>query len=183
MTSSIWRRFACITMSSAALALAGCAANVVKAPSPGADTVRVPTSASQQLVVAISGVPQVVRSSDWAAFRGELRGAIAAEASAKSLPFSMQDGEGAPTGQPGTLMLVNVKDYRYVTTGARMGFGIFTGNAFLDATVRYVDLKDGRSFGEQSVNTSSSAWQGVFSAMTEQQLRAVAKELVNDVKP
>jgi hypothetical protein len=37
-------------------------------------------------------------------------------------------------------------------------------------------------FGEDKVNTSSSAWQGVFSAMTSKQLAAIAKEIITDIR-
>jgi hypothetical protein len=76
-----------------------------------------------------------------------------------------------------------VNDYRWVSTGARIGFGVFTGNAFVDAKIRFLDLKTGQPFGEQSINTSSSTMQGVFSAMTDKQLQAIAKEIVADINP
>ncbi len=95
----------------------------------------------------------------------------------------MRDGEPKPTGQAGTLVAVHVNDYRYVSAGARFGLGVMTGNAYVDAKIRFLDLKTGQSFGEQTINTSSSAWQGIFSAMTDKQLQAIAKEIVNDIKP
>lgn len=168
----------------AAVALTGCAANVVKSGANGASaSVKVPAESSRNLVLNITGTPQVTQSSDWAAFRGEWRGAVAAQASAFNLPFAMQDGEPRPTGQAGTLVAIQVNDYRWVSTGARIGFGVFTGNAFVDAKIRFLDLKTGQPFGEQSINTSSSTMQGVFSAMTDKQLQAIAKEIVADINP
>ncbi|MED5618422.1 hypothetical protein [Ideonella sp. BN130291] len=172
----------CMFMATA-VSLTGCAANVVKVPTTGTPPVNVPAESSKNIVLNLSGAAKAVRAADWPAFSGEWRGAVAAEASAAGVSFNVQEGEPAPTGQPGTLISVFVNDYRYVSTGARYGLGVFTGNAFVDAKVRFLDLKTGQSFGDQTINTSSSAWQGVFSAMTDKQLQAIAKELVNDVKP
>lgn len=167
----------------AAVALAGCAANVVKAPASGSAAVVVPPESRKAIALHITGAPAVLQSSDWAAFRDAWRQAMAAEASAAGIPLTTQDGQVHPTGQPGTLIAVHVNDYRYVSAGARFGLGVFTGNAYVNADVRFLDLKTGQPFGQESVNTSSSAWQGVFSAMTDKQLQAIAKDLVGDVKP
>jgi len=57
------------------------------------------------------------------------------------------------------------------------------GNAFVDANVRFLSLRDGSVYGEQQINTSTSAWEGVFSALLDEQIKAIAKEVVADVKP
>ena len=44
-----------------------------------------------------------------------------------------------------------------------------------------VQLQNQR-FGEQTYNTSSSAWEGVFSAMTNRQVDAIAADVVRQVK-
>jgi hypothetical protein len=54
-----------------------------------------------------------------------------------------------------------------------------TGNAFVDSKVRFIDLKDGRVWGEQPYNTKSTAWEGVFSAMTAKQVGAICKKMVD----
>jgi hypothetical protein len=182
MTASFRLAGACAA--TAIALLSGCAANVVKSQAPGAAAqVRIPPQSAKALVLNIQGKPAAMQAADWAAFRGEWSSAVSAEASAHAIPFSLQDGEARPTGQDGTLVSVFVNDYHYVSSGARYGLGVFTGNAYIDATVRFVDLKTGRPFGEEAVNTSSSAWQGVFSAMTDKQLQAIAKDIVGDVQP
>lgn len=172
-----------MAMLAVAVTLSGCAATVVKDRSTGAPAMKVPAEASRSLVLNITGTPDVLRSSDWDLFRGEWRGALAAESAAADIPFSMQTGEVRPTGQNGTLLAVTVSDYRYMSTGARIGLGALGGNAYVDAKVRFIDLKTGVLFGEESLRTSSSAWQGVFSAMTLDQLRAIAKDIVSNLKP
>jgi hypothetical protein len=61
-------------------------------------------------------------------------------------------------------------------------FGIMTGNAFIDARIRYASLRDGTTFGEQQYNTSSSAGGGVFSKVTPQQVNAIAGNVFLDLK-
>ena len=174
--------FVRIALIAAAASLAGCAATVHKNTAAGAAQAHVPAAASNNIVLNIEGGPKCAKSDDWAGFRGAWRDALAAEASAQAIPFSMQDGPAKPTGQNGTLVAVHVNDYHWVSNGARYGLGIFTGNAFIDAQVRYLDLKTGQVFAEEKIDTSSTAWQGVFSAMTDKQLAAVAKETVKDIR-
>lgn len=166
----------------AVLSLAGCAANVVKS-GPAAGAAPIPAESAKRIVLVMSGTPAVRQSQDWEPFKGEWRAAFAAEAAAAGIAFSSQDGDAKPSGEAGTLLAVNVNDYRYLSTGARYGLGVFSGNAFVDAKVRFIDLRSGRLFGEQSVNTSSSAWQGIFSAMTSKQVEAIAKDIVGEIKP
>jgi hypothetical protein len=53
-----------------------------------------------------------------------------------------------------------------------------TGNAFVNAKVSFRDLNTGQVWGERHYDTSSTAWQGVFSAMTDKQVKAIGKEIV-----
>ena len=169
------------------LGLAGCAANVVRtgdAPgaAPGATRVAVPAGSKARLVMNVGGAPQATASRDWETFRAEWRTAFKAEAEAAGIAFVWQDGPPKPLPQAGTLLVVHVDDYRYLSPGARLGLGVMTGNAYVNAKLRFLSLPDGRPFGEQSVNTSSSAWQGIFSAMTEKQIQAIAKDVMRDLR-
>jgi hypothetical protein len=95
--------------------------------------------------------------------------------------FSMQDGPPQPTGSEGALVVVNVVDYRYVSIGARVIFGIMTGNAFINAQVGFRDLKTGETWATKTYDTKSSAWNGVFAAMTTKQVRAICHEILGEV--
>lgn len=57
-----------------------------------------------------------------------------------------------------------------------------SGNAYIESTLTFNDLKTGRSFGSQTANTSSSAWEGVFSAMTNKQVEAIAADVMKQLK-
>jgi len=54
-----------------------------------------------------------------------------------------------------------------------------TGKAYVDSKVRYIDLKGGEVWGEQPYNTKSTAWEGMFSAMTAKQVEAICKAMVD----
>lgn len=176
MTSHLFASIAAIAL------LAGCAAQVQRAPVDGSDSVRVPAASSKRVVLVMSGAPAVATAKDWEQFKGEWRAAFKAESAANGISFAMPDDDERPARSVGTLLSVHVNDYRYLTPGARYGFGVFTGNAYIDAKASFSDLAGGKSFGQSSVNTSSSAWQGIFSAMTEKQVQAIAKELIGEVK-
>ena len=70
-------------------------------------------------------------STNWESFKGAWRDAMAASAAEKGVLFSNQYGPPRPIGTPGTLVVVEVSDYRILDTGTRYGWGIMTGNAFL----------------------------------------------------
>ena len=61
-------------------------------------------------------------------------------------------------------------------------FGIMTGNAYIDAKIRFSNLRDGALFGEQQYNTTSSAASGVFAKVTPQQVDAIGTEVFRDLK-
>jgi len=100
------------------------------------------------------------------------------DATALGAPFVPQEGEPRSTGEPGTLLVVDVADFRFLTASARYGLGIMIGNAFVQAKVSFRDLKTGEVWGEQSYDTSSTAWEGIFSAMTDKQVRAFVRRLL-----
>ncbi len=163
------------------LVMAGCAAQVVRSSPASKAEIKVLVESSKRVVLQVSGSPTAAKAADWEEFRGAWRSAFAAEAAAANIAFSWRDGEASPDGQAGTLVSVQVNDYRYVSAGARFGLGIMTGNAFVDAKLRLLDASNGKVFGEDTINTSSSAWQGVFSAMTPKQLEAIAKDVMADI--
>ena len=152
------------------------------AESRTAPAVTVPAASARKLVLAMTGPKIVVDSKDWADFKREWRETFAEYAKGAGIAFSFAEGEAKPTGEEGTLLLVTVADYRIVGIGARIFFGVMTGNAFIDAKVRFANLRDGAVFGEQPYITSSSAWGGVFAKVTPQQVDAIARNVFVDLK-
>lgn len=170
-----------VTLTLAAALLGGCAATVQT--SAATAPLAISAEASRRVVLHMTGSTEVLQSKDWEAFKGEWRGALRSEAASAGIAFDVQDAAPRAGGlEPGTLLVVHINDYRYLTPGARYGLGIFTGNAYIDARLRYLDLRTGAPFGEQAVNTSSSAWQGIFSAMTDKQVAAISRDAVQQLK-
>nr|WP_297357588.1 hypothetical protein [uncultured Caldimonas sp.] len=161
--------------------LGGCAASV-KTGTADNNPLRVPVSATKNVVLNVTGSSTATSSKDWAQFKQEWHEAMQTAVAQSGAKLSFQDGTPRHTGDTGTLVVVNVNDYRYVSAGARFGLGVMTGNAFIDAKVRFADLRNGTDFGERSYNTSSSAWEGIFSAMTSKQIEAVCQQIAGELK-
>ncbi|RJG07576.1 hypothetical protein D3870_17660 [Noviherbaspirillum cavernae] len=144
--------------------------------------VPVPAASSRKLVLNMSGAKTSVEARDWSGFKEEWRAVFEEHAKEAGIAFAMQEGEPRPLGEAGTLLAVHVNDYRMVGIGSRIFFGVMTGNAYVDARVRFTDLSTGKSFGEQDYNTSSSAWHGIFAKMTPQQVDAIATGVFHELK-
>jgi len=176
------------------LVLAGCAtspsgktdapqaAATTPAPPRIAPPVSVPSASARKVVLAMTGPKNVVEAKDWAEFKREWRETFAEHAKAAGIAFSFAEGDPQPGSEDGTLLLVTVADYRIVGIGARIWFGIMTGNAFIDARIRFASLRDGTTFGEQQYNTTSSAGGGVFAKVTPQQVDTIASNVFMDLK-
>lgn len=172
----------------ASLTLAGCASKPVGS-SVGAATpptvrlaapVAVPAASARKVVMSMTGPKQVVEAKDWADFKREWRDTFSDHAKAAGIAFTFLDGEVAPQAQDGTMLLVNVADYRMVGIGARIMFGMMTGNAYINARIRYANLRDGSEFGEQQYNTTSSAGDGVFAKVTPQQVDTIGSAVFRE---
>jgi hypothetical protein len=162
------------------LLMAGCAATVKR--QDGASPVPVGTKApGKHVVLNLTGSDVTTSAKDWSDFKGIWNDECSDEFREAEAQFSMQDGAPQFTGSEGALVVVNVVDYRYVSIGARVMFGIMTGNAFINAQVGFRDLKTGETWATRTYDTKSSAWNGVFAAMTTKQVRAVCHEILGEV--
>jgi hypothetical protein len=180
----------------AALALGGCAATVERgtsatntsagtaaAPSQQQPSMKIPTESGKRLVLNIQPGPKLAATdSGWPDFKKEWIDITKEQATGQAMAFATQDGEAKATGEQGTLVVVRINDYRHVTVGKRIAFGVFSGNAYIDSQVEFRDLATGKLHGERAYNTSSSAWGGVFSAMTPKQIYALADEIIVEIK-
>lgn len=189
-----------LTSLACALVLAGCASSpgggagsntptsgtpTASAPAPVerlAPAVAVPAASARNVVLTLTGPKNITESKDWGEFQREWRETFADHAKAAGIAYRWADTAPAPAGEAGTLLRVEVADYRIVGIGARIMFGIMTGNAFIDAKVQYLDLSNGRAFGEQRYQTTSSAGMGIFAKVTPQQVDAIATNVFLDLK-
>lgn len=147
-----------------------------------APPVAIPAASARKVVLTMTGSKQVVEAKDWADFKKEWRDTFGEYAKAAKIDFSFVEGDVAPRAEDGTVLRVDVADYRMVGIGMRIMFGIMTGNAYIDAKVKYINLRNGSVFGEQQYNTSSSAGSGIFAKVTPQQVDAIGNEVFRDIK-
>jgi hypothetical protein len=174
-----------------ALTLGGCAATVERAapagstataPSQQQPSMKIPAEAGKRLVLNMQLDPKHATDTGWPDFKKEWVDITQEQATGKGMAFTTQDGEAKATGEQGTLVVVRINDYRYVSIAKRVMLGIMSGNAYIDSKVEFRDLATGKLYGERAYNTSSSAWGGVFSAMTPKQIYALADEIIGEIK-
>ena len=147
-----------------------------------AEPVNIPATSSRKLVVVMTGPKTVLDSKDWPDMKREWRDTFASYAKDNGVSCTFLDSAPASGSEDGTLLMVNVADYRMVGIGMRIMFGVMTGNAFIDAKVGYLNLRDGSKFGEQQYNTSSSFIGGIFSKVTPQQVDQIAASIFAELK-
>jgi uncharacterized protein YceK len=160
--------------------LSGCAATVNKHGPTNQLTIA--ADAKQNLVVNFTGNSKVESNARWGALKTSWRNALQSEASTAGYALKEQAGTPRLGSEPGTILLVDVSNFRYLTPAMRYSLGIMVGNAWVDADVSFLDLQTGQTIGVRKYNTSSTAWEGVFSAMTDEQLQALAKEMISEVR-
>ena len=162
------------------LLVAGCASTVKK--QDGGAPVPVGTKAAgKHVVLNLTGSEVATSAKDWTGFKVIWTDECTDEFHEAEAQFSMQDGSPQSTGSAGSLVVVNVVDYRYVSIGARVMFGVMTGNAFINAQVEFRNLETGDTWATRTYDTKSSAWNGVFAAMTTKQVRAMCHEILGEV--
>ena len=174
-------RLAAVAVLAATVLLGGCAATVNRNAADVA-IARMPATAASKLVLNVTGSPASTGASDWNDFRLEWSENFMEQARLAGIPFEMQAGPAKPTGQDGTLLSVFVTDYRFLRPGTRYAVGVLAGNAYIESKMTFADLRTGATYGEQTANTTSSAWQGVFSAMTNRQVEAIAADVMKQLK-
>lgn len=158
--------------------LSGCAASV---KSGGTQTLAIPEAAKHNLVVNFQGNSKVLQNEDWPRLKQEWNDALRNEATRAG--YSLSDTPVAsPTDKDGVGIKINVTNFRYLTPGARYSAGVMVGNAWVNSSADYSDLKSGQLIGTRTYDTSSSAWEGVMSAMTKEQVEAIAQQIISDIK-
>ena len=158
--------------------LSGCAASV---KTQGSASLDIQESAKKNLVVSFTGNEKVLKNADWPLLKSDWSEALQAEAVREGYGLKVAQNPGLSSA-PGVAITVNVSNFRYLTTGARYGAGVMVGNAWVNSTADFSDLSSGKLIGSRTYDTSSSAWEGVMSAMTQKQVQAIAKQIISDIK-
>ncbi|MBZ9780844.1 hypothetical protein K9857_04655 [Pseudomonas sp. REP124] len=158
--------------------LSGCAAKV---KSGGTESLAIPESAKHNLIVNFQGNNKVQQNEDWPRLKQEWTEALHNEATRAG--YSLLDTKASiPADKDGVGIRINVTNFRYITPGARYGAGVMVGNAWVNSSADYSDIKSGRLIGTRTYDTSSSAWEGIMSAMTKEQVEAIAQQIISDIK-
>lgn len=158
--------------------LSGCAASV---KSGGTEALTIEPSAKKNLVVNIQGNGKVQQNDDWIRLRQEWNEALKNEAARAGYRLT-ESHVANPAENDGVGIKINVTNFRYLTPGARYVAGVMVGNAWINSSADYSDLKSGRLIGTRTYDTSSSAWEGVMSAMSQEQVEAIAQQIISDIK-
>ncbi|UNK42084.1 hypothetical protein MNO14_14220 [Luteimonas sp. S4-F44] len=161
--------------------LSACAATVQRPAGAPVEPVAIDGDV-RQVVLVVEGSDAARASDDWSKFRALWDEAIRNSASAAGLQGSVRDSRPATLDPPGVVVVLRVDSYRYVSTGARIGLGVMTGNAHIKASAQFVQVPGGRVVATRSYDTTSSAWQGVFAPMTTKQVKAIADGIVAEVR-
>ncbi|MCY1379375.1 hypothetical protein D9M69_670900 [compost metagenome] len=74
------------------------------------------------------------------------------------------------------LLVIKVNDFRYVTESEP------ADDAWVDARVIYLDAQTAKAYGERNYDTGSPSWEGISSAMTDVQIQAFAKGIVDEIR-
>ncbi|MCD9029828.1 hypothetical protein LDO26_16680 [Luteimonas sp. BDR2-5] len=173
--------FRSLALLGAVLLLSACAATVQRPAAAPVDPVAV-SGDVRQVAIAVEGSDAARGKDDWADFRALWPEAMRASASAAGLQSSDHAGRPTSLDPPGVLVVVRIDDYRYVSTGARYGLGVMTGNAYIKATAEFVQYPGGQVVATRSYDTTSSAWQGIFAPMTTKQVQAITDQIVAEVR-
>ena len=172
------RVFISLSCAVAVSLLSGCAASV---KSGGTEALTIEQSAKNNLVVNIQGNGKVQQNDDWIRLRQEWNEALKNEAARAGYRLT-ESHVANPAEKEGVGIKINVTNFRYLTPGARYAAGVMVGNAWINSSADYSDLKSGRLIGTRTYDTSSSAWEGVMSAMTQEQVEAIAQQIISDIK-
>ncbi|GGC18342.1 hypothetical protein GCM10007205_29270 [Oxalicibacterium flavum] len=174
-------KFVLLPITVTSMLLAGCAATV-NTTTASAPPLKTSAASAKNIVLNLEGDPQHTAGEDWTKLKTAWQSGMKTAATEIGAGYAEQDDKPRATGRDGTVVAVHIKDYRYLGTGTRYGLGAFAGNAFVDANVSFIDARSGKLLGERAYNTSSSAWQGIFSAMTDKQVEALSREIVGELQ-
>jgi hypothetical protein len=174
-------RFFKIALVAFVLSLSGCAATVQRQGTTSTDVAPLGAPGKSVIYQIQGGGKQVESSADWERLRAVWRAALTSATSARGVVPTYWELEPESQSALGTLVVIRVNSFRYVSTGARIGLGVFTGNASIDAEASFYEVPSRKLLGKRRYNTSSSAWQGILAPMTSKQVEAISNEIAKEL--
>lgn len=170
---------AAVIATAIALSLSGCAASVKKG---NHEPLSVYADAKQEIIFSVSGSQWVQSNPEWLKFRAAWLTAMRSEATRAGIKYSDIGKAKRLAPYPATVVAVDVSNFRYVSKDERYGLGVMIGNAWVNSKATFSDWQTGEQYAEHTYDTTSSAWEGVFSAMTKEQIQAISKEIISEIK-
>lgn len=160
-------------------ALSGCAASVKKT---GGDQLSISAEAKRSIVVDVRGSQWVQSNREWLKFRAAWLTALREEANAAGISYADLGKANRLNPYPATFVDIEVSNFRYVSKDERYGLGVMVGNAWINSSASFIDWQSRELIASRKYDTTSSAWEGVFSAMTKEQIQAISKEIISEIK-
>ena len=133
-------------------------------------------------MLVVEGSDTTRAQEDWADFRGLWSDALRTSATAAGIQGSVRDSRPSSLDPPGVVVEVRIESFRYVSTGARYGLGVMTGNAHIKANAQFIEVPGGKVAATRTYDTASSAWQGIFAPMTVKQVQAITDQIVAEAR-
>lgn len=179
-TGKIMRTLRTLLIAISSLILfSGCAATVDRVGSTK-PLVRPSDEAQKHVVLTLTRDDEEQSAEDWEAFKNEWRDALSNLAKENGAEFSFAEHAAAADSQA-VLMKGKVRAFRFVSPGSRIAFGAMTGNAYMDIEFELIEIPLGRPLGSRHYSSSSRTMEGIFSAMSDRQVRAAADALWKDL--
>lgn len=173
-----------VSIPAIAVAMAGCAATVKQSSLGGAPATAVARASGEQargaVAIVVTGSDSLRGNSDWASLTNDWQELVPDVATELHTSASYVASESALTSSQTMLVRIKVNDFRYMSTAKRFLMGVLAGNAYMDLDIEYVQLPSMQVVGSKKINTSSTAWEGIFSAVTPKQVYAVSRVVLQD---
>ncbi|MGP9827718.1 hypothetical protein ACT048_24885 [Ectopseudomonas khazarica] len=169
---------AAVIVTAIALVLSGCAASVKKS---NHGPLSLYADAKKAIIFSVQGSEWVQSNPEWLKFRAAWLTAMRSEAIGAGINYADIGKAKRLAPYPATVVAVDVSNFRYVSKDERYGLGVMIGNAWVNSQATFSDWQTGEQYAERTYDTSSSAWEGVFSAMTKEQIQAISREIVAEI--
>ncbi|WP_068824686.1 hypothetical protein [Pseudomonas sp. BMS12] len=163
-----------------ATTLAGCAGQVQTNASSG--ELELSKQARRHLLVHIDGSPSAKADPRWQEMESAMRSHLDRQVFNALYQVTFVGERRSIAQQPGLMVEVQISDFNYQEQLPRYFLGPATSEAWVGTQVSLYDLQSGRQLGSRSYRSSSSGWGGVFSAMSEKQIQAMSKRIVQDIR-
>ena len=160
--------------------LAGCAGEVQTTASSG--ELALSKQARRHLLVHLDGSPSAKADPNWHEMEAAVRSQLDRQVFNALYQVTFVGARRTNALQPGLMLEVHISDFNYQEQLPRYFLGPTTSEAWVGTQVSFYDLQSGRPLGNRSYRSSSSGWGGMFSAMSEKQIKAMTKRIVQDIR-